>query len=77
MPLTSNNVYFVPGVKACMLRRIHNLILTVNARSPHFTRMKTGVQSDKPVQSHRASKMEALRTESMTVLLQCPGSYNI
>lgn len=41
------------------------------------THMKTGVQSDKPVQSHRASKMEALRTESMTVPLQCPGSYNI
>lgn len=39
--------------------------------------MKIEVQSAKPVQGHSASKMEALRIESMTVPLQCPGSYNI
>lgn len=60
-----------------MLYGIHNLNLTMAARSPHFTCMKTEVQNEKPVQGHTASKMEALRIESMTVPLQCPGSYSI
>lgn len=60
-----------------MLCGLHNLILAMTATSPHLTCMKIVVQSDKSVQCHTASKMEALKVESMTVPLQCPGSYNI
>lgn len=47
----------------------------MTARIPPLTCKKTEVQSNKSVQGHTSSKMEALRLESLTVTLQCPGSY--
>lgn len=69
------SVYFVPGVRPCTLRGLYNWILTMPARSPHFTCKKTEGQSNEPVPGHTASKTEELRLESLTVPLQCPGSY--
>lgn len=67
--------FLVPSVKPGTQHRFYNLILTGTARSPYCSHKKTEVQSNELVQGHTAYKMEVLRLDSVTVPLQCWGSY--